>query len=254
MSIENILEAMSASVEGRFNTIRKQHYNPNVKGGGYEKIVRSFLEAYLAGRFAFYERCSLLDTKLLIGEAFTAAENEWDVVGTFRNTIPSLVLEREGAPIVPYDAVALIVAVKQTLTQDHLEKDLNRFSRLLDVEYESTKPMIGGAATVDHPLRILFYYEGDFSTNELVILQAFHRAWDIAVSYVGESFLANRDLAFTQHLSGGDERPILRPSTSHVLPWLLLFVGGCSPQPLRRDTCNLLLNLLKRELADGGSN
>ena len=36
MSIDNILGAMGAETKGRFESIRNQHYNPNVKGGGYE--------------------------------------------------------------------------------------------------------------------------------------------------------------------------------------------------------------------------
>ena len=254
MSIDNILGAMGAETKGRFESIRNQHYNPNVKGGGYEKIVKMFLETYLGGGYLFHERCSLLDTHLRIGEVFSDAENEWDVVGTYKNAIPSMVLKREGAPIIPYDAVAFIIAVKQTLTQKHLEKDLDRYRRLSYVGYEKLSSSIGGDATVDHPLRVLFYYEGKFEQESLMNLAIQHSSWDIAVSFKGESFIANSDLFLTKHLTGSIDKPLFKPPTSHVLPWLLLYLTACIPQPLRRDTSGLLFNLLKKDLEfQGGS-
>lgn len=248
MSIDNILGAMSAETKGRFESIRNQHYNPNVKGGGYERIVRVFLESYLEGRNSFHERCSLLDTQLRIGEVFSDAENEWDVVGTYKNAIPSVVLEREGAPIIPYDAVAFIVAVKQTLTQKNLEKDLDRYRRLSSVEYEKLSASVGGDATIDHPLRVLFYYEGTVTQEQLMELVVHHSSWDIAVSFKDESFIANSELFLTKHLTGGIDKPLFKPPSCHVLPWLILYLTACTPQPLRRDTTGLLFNLLKRDL------
>jgi hypothetical protein len=248
VSIDNIVEAMGAETKGRFESIRNQYYNPNVKGGCYEKVVRGFLETYLGGRFSFHERCSLLDTQLRISEVFSDAENEWDVVGTYKNTIPSMVLEREGAPIISYDAVAFIVAVKQTLTQNHLEKDLDRFHRLSFIEYEKPSTSIGGNATVDHPLRVLFYYEGTVTQEQLMELVIQHSSWDVAISFKGESFIANSELFLTKHLTGSSNKPLFKPSSPHVLPWLILYLTACTPQPLRRDTSGLLFNLLKRDL------
>ena len=59
MSIDNTLKAMGTETKGRFESIRNQLYNPNIKG-----------------RFSFYEWCSLLDTPLRISEVFSDAENE----------------------------------------------------------------------------------------------------------------------------------------------------------------------------------
>ena len=248
VSVDNILKLMIAETKGRFEGIYSRHYNPNVKGGDYETVVRVFLEPYLEGRYSFHQRCSLLDTQLRIGEVFSDAENEWDVVGTYKNAAPSMVLKGEAAPIIPYDAVAFIVAVKQTLTQEHLKKDLDRYHRLSSVEYGKPSASVGGDATVDHPLRVLFYYEGTETQEQLMELVLYHSAWDVAVSFKGESFIANGELSFTKHLTGGSDKPLFIPPTSHVLPWLILYLTACKPQPLRRDTSSLLFNLLKRDL------
>lgn len=247
MSTSDILDAMGSVVKGRFLEIRDQLYNPNVKGAGYERIVRSFLSSYLEGRYSFYERCSLLDTKLQIGTAFSYGENEWDVVAVHRNVVPQIVLERMGAPIVPYDAVSFVVAVKQTLTLPNLEKDLERFTRLDQVEYSKLGATVGGDLSVDQPLRILFYYEGAPNQEQLMTLAVRQSSWDLAVSFQGETFLANGNLPLTKRISANPDKPIFQ-TRKRVLPWLLLYITASLPYPLGRNTGNLVLNLLREDL------
>jgi len=156
----NLLTGMSAEMRGRFEKIRNQRYNPNVKGAGYENIVAEFLSTYMGGPYEFHVRCSLLDTQLRIFDLFSHMENEWDIAATFRIVAPRLVLEMEGAAMIPYDSTAFIVSVKQTLTSEHLHQDLDRYQRLTELGPPSPVLTVTGNFTVERPVKSLFYYDG----------------------------------------------------------------------------------------------
>jgi len=242
--VQRIVEAMSSTTTGKFKEIREIHYNPNVKGGSYEVVVREFLANYLGGRFEFYNRCSLLDTKLHIHEVFSPNENEWDVVGTFRSVVPQVVLERAGAPIIPYDATALIVAVKQTLSLENLAKDLERYNRLRQVQFSKFGLSCFGDYSVGQPMRLLFYYEGQVGQKQKEALLNEDASWDLLISFSEQSFVANRAVPLAAKLLSQSSLALLHV-TEHALPWLLLFISASLPFPLGRNTGDLMYNLLR---------
>ena len=238
-----ILSAVSQKLRGDFEAIRGTQYNPNVKGYDYEAIVEHFLASYLSGLFEFHQRCSLLDSRLDICKRFNPRENEWDIVATFRHAAPRIVLERGGTAWVPYDAVAFLVAVKQTLTPQALEKDLERYERLACVHFTEFGPTISSEFSVQRPLKILFYYEGSITQTIVETLSRRNNGWDILVSFKEDAILANKciPLAEKQTLP---QKPLFA-NIGYSLPILLMFISVSVPMPLRRTSANLIFNLLK---------
>ena len=108
---EEYLGAIEKQLTNRFDEIHSQVYNPNSKGFDYESILKSFFNSYLNGAFDFLVRVGVLDVDLDFKTMFNKKQNEFDVVAIYKNALPKLVYSR----FVPYDSVAFIAEVKQTL-------------------------------------------------------------------------------------------------------------------------------------------
>ncbi len=83
----------------RFDQLRNERYNPNTEGYDFEEIVKQFYEDYLGGAFDVKMRMGILDSELKALSVLKSEENEFDVLGIYRNAVPKLVHRR----LVPYD-------------------------------------------------------------------------------------------------------------------------------------------------------
>lgn len=100
---QQILEGANSTLKNRFNELRNQHFNANSKGYEYEKIAAAFLCEYLGGILDLHTRKVLLDRDLKAFEVFTEGQNEFDVVATFKNAMPRLVMKVGEMSYLPYD-------------------------------------------------------------------------------------------------------------------------------------------------------
>jgi hypothetical protein len=158
---DQILEGIENSLKRDFEEIYKVKYNPNTKGHGYEKIVSEFLETYLGNFFNFYVRVPIYDSDLKCRKIFRDIENEFDVVVTYKTSIPRIAFEIKGTAFIPYDTVAFVIEVKQDLTKEHLQDDSRKLKKLGMLKLATNSRQIGINTDfgMKRPMRILFYYE-----------------------------------------------------------------------------------------------
>ena len=127
---KKFLEGIENGLKSEFNNLRDKHFNTNTKGYEYEKILKDFLASYFGGIYDFHVRVPLVDIELEALSVFSSSENEFDVVATYKTVVPRIVLKVHETSFLPYDAVAFIAEVKQTVTKAGLESDLKKFDKL----------------------------------------------------------------------------------------------------------------------------
>jgi hypothetical protein len=240
MDIEDLMKKFEESVRAEFDNLRTTFYNPNVKGGQYEKILLKFLQTYLGDVFKFDSRVALIDTNHDIFQLLEPSQNEFDVVAQFKTTFPSKVYVHNDIQYVSYDSCAFIVEVAQTLTKRQLQDDLNKLGKLTTLNkklgwLEKGKRFgttIGGPANVEYPLRVLFYYEATISVKELMsALEKEIKSWDILIVFKDERMLINANLPII----------IKKPpipwfsGKGNVLLWLFHVLGLSIPYPIFVD-------------------
>jgi len=199
---EKLLDAIEEQLKTRFQEIRHKVYNPNTKGYDYEEILKQFLEDYLGGAFDFLIRVGILDAELKANSIFKPKENEFDLIATYKNAIPKLVYHR----LVPYDSVAFIIEVKQTLKLPELKKDLLKFDKLNKLQVADNRTGIyasSGVFTsfkVKRPLRFLFYYEAEAKVEKIfqILEGEYGKSWDVCVVLKDEVVFLNSTLPYVQ--------------------------------------------------------
>jgi len=241
MNIDDLIGKFEESLREKFDNIRTTLYNPNVKGGQYERILREFFETYLGDVFNFNSRAALIDTNHDIFELLKPSENEFDVVAQFKTTFPSKVYAYGDIQYVSYDSCAFIVEVAQTLTKKQLQEDLNKLGKLntlnkklgwLQKGKRFQAPILGGQANVEYPLRILFYYEASISGEELAsAISKETECWDILIILQKERLLINTSLPI---LFKKPPRPWFS-AKGNVLLLLFHVLGGSIPYPIFVD-------------------
>jgi len=238
--------AIVQSIEGRlrdeFASIREVIINPNVKGQAYELKVNEFFESYFGGRYDFHVRCSLLDSKLKAFTILSPAENEFDVVAVHKTALPRIVLDMGASAFIPYDAVAFIISIKQTLSLPALERDLDKYQKVSQLPFSELGPALTGKYTIERPMRVLLYYEGGLSNSIVDKLSEMRQVWDILENVSEDTFITNDNLPFTKPLA--KEKSLLT-FKEHSLGMLMLFLSVSIPHPLGLDTGKLLFNLLR---------
>jgi hypothetical protein len=184
-------------LRNRFAELRDQKYNPNSKGYDYEEIVKEFFEDYMGGAFDLLIRVGVLDNELKVRSVLRLDENEFDVVGIFKDAIPKLVHHR----MIPYDSVAFITEVKQTLKSPDLEEDLEKFSKL-DKLHVNPRRIHNYIEELKHPLRILFYYdcEADRQRMEELLGSKYAKSWDLCVVVTDNLLYLNSTLPIVNSL------------------------------------------------------
>lgn len=116
---------------------------------------------------------------------FSPGENEFDVVGLHRTASPKIVLEVGATKFVPFDGIAFIIQVKQTLKKDSLETDLIKLNKLNELDWSDRfGAKFYGKMSIERHLKLLFSYEKnikDETMNEL--LEKYNQAWDMLVIF-----------------------------------------------------------------------
>jgi hypothetical protein len=198
-----ILEKIAKKFKDGFGSIRENHYNPNTKGYDYEETVEEFYKKYLGNFFDFYMRVPIYDANLEFRKLFRNEENEFDVVATYKNALPKIVMEIHKRQVIPYDAVAFVTEVKQTLTKPHLESDMDKLRRLslLKLGQNVFIPPIRTQFSLARPLRILFYFERKVNEKLLWNSLAKSEHWcDFLVVADEDKVFLNRQLPITKQI------------------------------------------------------
>jgi|YelNatPaOPRAMG01_1025707.scaffolds.fasta_scaffold52470_2 hypothetical protein len=239
-----LLVGIDEGLKGRFNELRNKHFNPNTKGYEYEKILKEFLESYLSGLYDFHVRTPLIDAELEALSIFTSAENEFDVVSTYKTAIPRIVLKINDTSFIPYDAVAFIVEVKQTLTKAALENDLKKLDKLSKLKTSESRfgAFVYGDYVIQRPLRILFYYESEIADiTTLNLLSNYGCAWDLMAVLMDNIMFGNPSLPIIGKHFKTDK--ILR-FTDYPLLQLMIAMTTSLPCPIVANAWPLFINLL----------
>jgi hypothetical protein len=128
----------------------------------------------------------VLDCELKVKEIFKGTENEFDTLAIHGYSVPMLVHHR----LIPYDSIAFLIEVKQTLTVTSLEADLIKLGKLEGlkaIDRSSFVPIVGNfpIPKMNRPLRILFYYEpqADLDKVKELLEVKYKTSWDICVVF-----------------------------------------------------------------------
>lgn len=160
-----LLESIDRELRSEFDRIKPTSAHSAIKGAEYQESVRDFLEKYLGGRLEFHTNARLVDSELQAFEKMSTKENDFDVVGIFRNAIPKVLIKGKQITTIPFDAVALVVEVKQTLDASSLRDGLKKLQTL-----NYMKP------SKDRFLSIVSRFEYTFDERPLRWLFAFERS------------------------------------------------------------------------------
>lgn len=239
-----MLEQFDKSILAEFERIRALRYEPNVKGGSYEKVLAEFLKAYVAGILDFHTRAQLMDAKLEYTNVFKVGENNFDVVGTFKNSIPKLVFDIEDTSFVCLDTVALILEVKQDLTKSNLIDDLEKFGKLckLSLTPDRYGPSITGQYTIKEPFKCLFYFDSSIDKQVLIeSLFTYQEYWHMLVVLNKCELYCNPSVKFTRQVSG-ETQPFY--TNNYVLSQMLVILANSLPFPFVVNNSRLFLNML----------
>jgi hypothetical protein len=87
-----------------------------------------------------------------------------------------------------------------------LRKDLEKYQKLSQLPFSQQGVSVGGDYTINRPIRILLYYEGEISEKILETLIENKTSWDMLENISGDLFIANDNLPLTKRLVEG---PIL---------------------------------------------
>jgi hypothetical protein len=192
-----VLKRIEEQLTTKFGELRDEKYNPNTKGYDYEEIVRQFYEDYVGGGFEVLIRMGILDVELKALSVLKPTENEFDIVGLYKNAVPKLVHRR----LVPYDSVAFIIEVKQTLTTTSLEEDLSKFAKLKDLKVNKERFNFScwfPQNTIKRPIRVLFYYEKQADIEKVWQLLESFDAWDLCVILKENVVYTNSTIPFVE--------------------------------------------------------
>lgn len=224
----DVLEKTESQLRAKFAEIHEKTYNSNTKGYNYEETVQEFFSNYLGGAFDFLLRKGVLDAELKALSVFKTSENEFDVVATFKDAVPKLVYE----PFVPYDSVAFIIEVKQTLDSSNLKKDLNKLDKLRTFKTGQkfpryAYPLHATFLKLTRPLRILFCYEARISRQRFSeTLDSYKEAWDMLLVLSEDMVLLNTSLPAVPRVFKRD-----KPVTERPYPLLKAMYFICNSIP-----------------------
>ena len=243
-NVTKILDGIEKGLKNKFEFIREQTFNPNTKGGEFEKILKRFFESYLSGLLDFHVRVSLIDTELDAFTVFSSGENEFDVVATFKTTVPKIVLELESTAFLPYDSVAFVTEVKQELSKTALENDLKKLEKLTKLKTSEKRfgVLITGNYTIKRPLRILFYYESRIAQETMYeLLVNYMNAWDFVIILKDNMLLGNSCIP-----SIGKRFDTEKPMSfdRYVLLFLMLLTSQSLPCPPIVSTWSLFAKMM----------
>ncbi len=240
----SVLEAVSRDIMNEFEESKKAYYDPNTKGGNYEKVVSSFLEKYFGGMLDFHERAQILDVSLDYVDVFPRGGNNFDVVATYKTAVPKVVFTIKQTAFVPLDSVAFIVEVKQDVSKSFLEADLKKLKKFSDLKLGQDRMAltVGGEFAVNRPIRILLYYSDRIDEDELdALLNKYINYWDILIILQNDQIWVSPSLPWA---AGILKTPKIFYCPIHALFHGIMTISTSIPAPIRVNTEELFHKLL----------
>ena len=227
--MQNLAQEVQEGLYRQWRGYRNLHYNANTKGAAYEKAFANFLDDYFGNTFDVRTRTAVLDDELKTLELFSKGESELDIVVSFKQTIPQLVLDAGGMSWVAYNGVAFICEVKSRLTTSALRNDLDKISKLREVERaEDDITFIREHKYYKREQMLLLVYDQNESTTESIlgILYDNLEQWDMVLSVEDNILLINPHLPYTETFESKEgEITIASPG----LLWLLVLIPASIP-------------------------
>jgi hypothetical protein len=243
------LESINKELRSKFEELRSLKLNANTKGGEYEKHVANLLHDYLGSRFEFHVRAHLIDAEMEYLNIFSTGENEIDIIGTFSNALPRIILKVGDTRYVSYDAVAFTVDIKSRLDRQKLGQDLDKLSKISKLR--KSPPAVGSVMYarshfLDRPLRCLFYFEKSIDRIEMEkILDKYYSAWDIILLIDNNEILLNGSLPIVKQIMSQNslDGTILSWGGDNCFIMLLNIISATIPVYLEVDVTKTFLNL-----------
>lgn len=283
---EALIRGFSEKLRSQWEQHRRQSFNPNTKGAAFENTLKRFLLDYYRGIYHIRTRTAVIDRYLECFEVFNAGENEFDVVASFRQAIPELVLESGEMKWVTYEGVAFVCEVKSELNATALKSDLKKFAKLKSLDQENPKDRFptryGGTqisiepekgvkegsrqATVEHQLKCLIYDKSSISHSTLMqVLHTDTEIWDLLLVVDENVLFVSSELPFADiwferiGLGSPDSEHThdmsaisLAPCLQDGLIWFILLLAISIPHPPPFDVSAALVNLVQRNWNEHG--
>ena len=201
---KHIIDVINSEISQEFNKLKGIHMNPNTQGGVYEKSISEFFTKYLGSRFDFHVRAQLLDVNMEYLNLLSHGKNEVDVVATFNNCYPKIVMKVGDENFIPYDGVAFMVEIKTTIKKDTLTSDLDKFEIINTLPLSEDRlggAIVGGDYIIEKPIRILLYFESEIDRTVMdTLLEEHYSAWDIVFILQKNEILLNPSLPFVKNM------------------------------------------------------
>lgn len=282
---EAIIDGFNQKLRTEWKNHRRQAFNTNTKGKAYEETLKDFLEEYFSDIYNINTRAAVIDEDLKVFDYFSSGENEIDVVATFRQAIPGIILKSGDMLWVPWDGVSFVCEVKSEVTKRNLEHDLEKLASLSELgpeNYYNRFPQNSGATrlttgsrpnketvvtntSVNHQLRCLVYDEYNTSGETLMDLASeFTDIWDIILLVDEGLILVSPELPFAEgwqdrffsvEAEGNDDLGTHYPDIL-VLPdglvWFILIISVSIPRPQPFDVSSALMQLVQGEYLEDG--
>jgi hypothetical protein len=239
------LEKMENETRSVFDRIRQENYNDNTKGYDYENTLKEFYSLYLCSGFDFFVRRPILDINLRV-ESVLKRKNEFDILATYKSAIPRLIYKIKDTNYIPYDSVAFITEVKQTLTKPNLKKDLEKFHKLDKLELGQRFKYMSFPFLRQRPERILFYYERRANPSTILDLLSqkdFVESWDIVTILKDDILIINK----TNYV----QKEIMKKDTwamEKKFPLLKTMMYATYPNPYMVNSWDLIINLIRSSM------
>jgi hypothetical protein len=277
---EALIEGFREKLQTQWKQHRKQAFNANTKGAAYENALKHFLDEYFDGVFSIRTRTAVIDQNLSCFDIFNAGESEIDVVASFKQAVPEIILESGDMKWVSYDAVAFICEVKSKLTASALESDLEKLAKLTELDpddpynrfprpstdrtelfVEDSGQKQKTTTTVNHQVKCLVYDESSVAGDTLLNrLQEFTDIWDLVLVVDRDILIISPNLPFVEGWYQRINIPDENVSANEIYPdilvlqdgivWFILLLSASVPRPPAFDASSALMQLAQRQWMD----
>jgi hypothetical protein len=245
-----LLNDIDNELRSSFEKIKSVAASTGRKGSEYEALVGDFLNEYLGGAFQAYQGVRLIDRGLRALTHLSTKENEFDVVAVYQGAVPRVVLELREIVVVPYDAVAFVVEVKQSLDASSIKDGLEKLSRLNELDITPKRfgvNVAGDYVFTERPLRWLFAFERKLSDSALSeSLARFGSGTDLVTILRQNEMLVRTSLPVIAKRFVGATKPFILSKEHSALLSSLLHVLVSLPAPIRVGCAAVFVELIKK--------
>jgi hypothetical protein len=236
--IEQIVDSVSRQLRYEWDVLAQQSYNPNTKGGAFERSIAQFLSEFLGSVYDLKTRAAVIDERLDVFETFDYDQVERDVVGTYAHMVPQLKFQVGSINFVPYKHVAFVCEVKASPGHSDIESDLETFEKLRALGDGSDRFVMPNAGSLfessdTHQLLCLIYHDRGITPRDIELFEERSDLWDLALFVDENELLANRALTYTDSVGRlgwtSDHENLVRFGSDGIL-WFILHLCHTTPQ------------------------